>query len=52
MHEDELGKSSSPFQWNDDVVIFLNCMSRRGINECSDNSCCVLAFDERRVNID
>ena len=33
-------------------MIFLNCISRSGINECSDNSCCVLVFDERRVNID
>ena len=33
-------------------MLLLNTMGRSGINECSDNSCCVLAFDERRVNID
>ena len=49
---DEMEKSSMLFQWNESIVILLNMMRGSGISESSGNSCCVIDFNDWRVNID
>ena len=51
VYEDEVEKSSMLFQWNGSIVILLNMMRGSGIHEHSGNSCCVLGFNEWRVNM-
>ena len=51
LYVDEVEKSSMLFQWNESIVVLLNWMRGSGINECSGNSSCVLAFHDWRVNM-
>ena len=48
---DEMEKSSMLFQWNESIVLLLNMMRGSGIHEGNGNSCCVLGFNEWRVNM-
>ena len=48
---DEMEKSSMLFQWNESIVLLLNMMRGSGIHEDNGNSCCVLGFNEWRVNM-
>ena len=48
---DEMEKSSMLFQWNESIVLLLNVMRGSGISESSGNSCCVIDFNEWRVNM-
>ena len=52
LHVDEVEKSSMLFQWNGSDALLLNWMRGSGISESSGNSCCVIDFNDWRVNID
>ena len=51
LYVEEVEKSSWLFQWNESIVVLLNVMRGSGINEHSGNSCCMLGFNDWRVNM-
>ena len=51
LYVDEVEKSSMLLEWNGSIVILLNAMGGSGKSKCSGNSCCVIDFNDWRMNM-